>query len=102
MPASLSFEVTQATSNACFPQFRSDAGNILTLPWMCPIVVAVTQLYVQRSSFGPLAPVAEACPLVELFDVAAFVGLLLPIRLPVRIALVDGAGLSVAEGARRA
>jgi hypothetical protein len=35
---------------------------------MCPIVVAVAQLYVQGSSLGILALVGEACALVELAD----------------------------------
>jgi hypothetical protein len=53
---------------------------------MCPIVVAVTQLYVQRSSFGVLALVGEACSLVEFVDVIQLVTLLLPVPLPVGIA----------------
>jgi hypothetical protein len=41
-----------AASNACFSQVRNGAGNILMFPWMCPIVIALTQLYVLRSSLG--------------------------------------------------
>ena len=63
-----------AAFNACFHQFRSDAGNILTLPWMCPIVVAVMQLCAWRSSLGMLPLVTEAYPLVKLVQLIRMVG----------------------------
>jgi hypothetical protein len=60
---------------------------------MCPMVIAVTQLYVWRSSLGTLAFVGEVRPFVELEDVASFVRLLPAVGRPVLIAVVYGSGL---------